>query len=118
LQSATHKELNVIKPLSIALAFSLATAGTAALADDTSSMSASHMQHCIAKEKAKNDGRSDAQISQACTTKMQQKYQNQSSNGNSMNDMQSPGTTPSAATPNSPTYPNNTTPNETNQTPK
>jgi hypothetical protein len=107
----------MIKPLSIALALSLAAASTAALADDTSSMSGSHMQNCVAKEKAKNDGRSDAQISQACTTKMQQKYQNQS-NGNSMNGMQAPGTTPSATTPNSPTYPNNTTPNETNQVPK
>ncbi len=107
----------MIKPLSIALAISLAAAGAAALADDTTAVSGSHMQHCIAKEKAKNDGRSDAQISQACTAKMQQKYQNQSSS-DSMNGMQTPGTTPSAATPVSPSYPSNSTPNETNQVPK
>jgi hypothetical protein len=108
----------MIKPLSIALALSLATASAAALADDTTSMSGTHMQNCVAKEKAKNDGRSDSQISQACTTKMQQKSQTQPGNGNSTNGMQTPGTTPSAMTPNSPTYPNNTTPNETNQVPK
>ncbi len=62
----------MIKPLSIALALSLAAAGTAALAGEPgSSMTGTPMQNCVAKEKAKHDGRSDADISTACTAKMQ-----------------------------------------------
>jgi hypothetical protein len=109
----------MMKPISIALALGLAAAGATAFADDTTgSMSGTHMQQCIAKQKAKNDGRSDADISQACTAKMQ-KHQSQSSNGNSTGGM-TPGNGPasSATTPTSPNYPSNSTPNETNQVPK
>jgi hypothetical protein len=116
----THKSRSqtVIKPLSIALAVSLAVAGSAALAGDPSgSMTGTQMQNCIAKEKAKNDGRSDADISSACTAKLQ-KQQGQSS-GNSTNGMTpGSGTSPSATTPATPDYPTTTTPNDSNQTPK
>lgn len=107
----------MFKPLSIALALSLAAAGASALADDATSTSA-HMQKCVAKQKAKNDGRTDTQISQACATKMQQKYPSQPSSGNSMNDMQTPGTTPGAQTPSAPNYPSTTTPEQNSQMPK
>lgn len=91
----------MIKPLSIALALSLAAAGAAALAEDPgSTMSATPMQECIAKEKAKNDGRTDADISAACTAKMQ-KQQGPSSSPNDM--------APSTSTPPSSSYPGTTT---------
>ena len=106
----------MIKPLSIALAVSLAVAASAALAGDPSgSMTSTQMHNCIAKEKAKNDGRSDADINSACTAKMQ-KQQSPSSSGNSTDGM-TPGseTSPSATTPATPEYP---TTNDSNQTPK
>ena len=90
----------MIKPLSIALALSLAAAGTAALATDPgSSMTGTPMHNCVAKEKAKNDGRSDADISTACTAKMQK----QQAPSTSM----TPGTdtSPSTTAPPPSTYP-------------
>ena len=106
----------MIKVTSMALAAGLALAGATAFADDTVSAS-THMQNCVSKQKAKNDGRTDAQINQACMDKMAHKANSNSSA--SPNDMM-PGNGPasSATTPSSPTYPNNTTPNENNQVPK
>jgi hypothetical protein len=101
----------VIKPLSIALAVSLAVAGSAALAGDPSgSMTGTQMHNCIAKEKAKNDGRSDADISSACTAKMQKQQSPSMTPGS--------GTAPSATAPATPEYPTTTTPDDSNQTPK
>lgn len=106
----------MIKPLSIALALSLAAAGTAALADDPgSSMTGTPMQNCVAKEKAKNDGRTDADISAACTAKMQ-KQQSPSTSPNSMTPGNGPS--PSTTTPPPSSYPSTTTPNDTSQDPK
>ncbi|HEY2807844.1 MAG TPA: hypothetical protein VGI91_03535 [Steroidobacteraceae bacterium] len=76
----------------------------------------------MAKEKAKNDGRSDATINATCTTKIQ-KYQNQSPNSTSSSDV-TPGNgpSPSSTTPSTSDSPSTTTPNETpndtTQTPK
>jgi hypothetical protein len=108
----------VSKVIPIALAATLALAATTAFADDSSSAS-THMQNCVSKLKAKNDGRTDAQINQACADKIARKSSTNSSTGASPNDMM-PGNGPasSATTPSSPTYPNNTTPNENNQVPK
>ena len=104
----------MIKPISIALALSLAAASAAALADDTtSSMSANHMQVCVSKEKAKNDERSDADINQACTVKMQ-KYQSQSNGG--MNPSNAPNST--TTSPGPATSPTTTTPDDTTRSPK
>jgi hypothetical protein len=98
----------VIKTLPIVLALGLAAASATALADPSDSMSGSHMQNCITKEKAKNDGRSDADISSACATKTQQKQQSQPNSTDGMTPGNGPA--PSSQTP--------TTPNEPTQTPK
>lgn len=106
----------MIKPLSIALALSLAAASAAALADDPgSSMSGTPMQNCVAKEKAKNDGRTDADISAACTAKMQ-KQQSPSSSPSEMTPGSGPA--PSTTTPPPSSYPSTATPNDPSQEPK
>jgi hypothetical protein len=105
----------VIKPLSIALALGLAAAGTAALAGDPgSSMTGTPLQNCVAKEKAKNDGRTDADINAACTAKMQ-KQQTPSTSTDSMAPGNGPA--PSTTTPPPSSYPT-TTPDDTSQDPK
>ena len=103
----------MIKPLSIALALSLAAAGTAALADDPgSSMTGTPMQNCVAKEKAKNDGRTDAAISAACTAKMQK--QQSPSSSMTPDTATSPSTTAPPASSYPSTAPNDaTTPSDT-----
>jgi hypothetical protein len=102
----------MIKPLSIVLALGLAASGATAFADDTSgSTNGTHMQQCIAKQKAKNDGRSDADISQACTARMQKH-----DSGNTTTP--APSTAPGTVTPSSPNYPSTSTPNDPAQVPK
>ena len=106
----------MIKPLSIALALSLAAAGATALADDPgSSTTGTPLQNCIAEEKAKNDGRTEATITSACTAKMQ-KQQSPSTSPNSMTPGNGPA--PSTTTPPPSSYPSTTTPNDTSQDPK
>jgi hypothetical protein len=104
----------VIKSLSVALTAALAAASVTAFADDTSGATATHVQQCVAKEKAKNDGRSEAAINQACMAKVQ-KYQSQPDSSG----MTPPTTTtPSSPAPSSPNYPSSSTPNDTTQVPK
>ena len=106
----------MIKPISIALALSFAAASAAVLADETTSSTYStHMQTCVSKEKAKNDGRSDADISQACTVKMQ-KHQSQSTGG--MNPSNAPMPNSTTTSPGPATSPPTTTPDETPRSPQ
>ncbi len=106
----------MIKRISIALALSLASASAAALADDTTSATYStHMQTCVSKEKAKNDGRSDADINQACTAKMQ-KHQSQSNGG--MNPSNAPMPSSTTTSPGPASSPTTTTPDDAPRSPK
>lgn len=96
----------MIKPISIALMASLAAASVVALADDPDySTSTRHMQPCMAKEGAKNDVRTDSDLTQYCTARYQKKH---ASNMKAA---------PEAPVPAPPAYPGDTTPNHTNQGP-
>lgn len=103
----------MIKPISIVLAVGLAAASAGALADDPdySTASASHLQRCIAKQKAKSDGRTDSDITQYCIAKMQKKHESNMSTAPA-------ATPPSPPTPASPNDPNETMPNDTRQDPR
>ncbi len=107
----------MIKPISLALALSLAAASAAALADDTTtSMSATHMQTCVSKEKAKNDGRSDADINQACTAKIQRHHSQSNGGMNPSNNGPAPSST--TTSPGPATSPTTTTPDDTPRSPQ
>jgi hypothetical protein len=104
----------VIKPISIVLAVSLASASAGVLAHDaSSSTSSAQMQQCVATEKAKADGRTDTDINQSCLAKMQKRLSQAPDGSSTGNAPSSSGTSPAT-----PTDPNSTAPRDSSQPPK